>query len=279
MDIFHCLAEVDLRDVYEHVYDIHVDHKPREDQHLGYVDKSTDTLHLSLPNSGDELTITQSRSSLSGKEALSTGFVCWQSVAFFADWILGDKKCPFYRYFHGEPELSVLEIGAGVSAVLASLLGPRSRQYVATDQKHILKLLKQNLLENVVSSKFTTSTLEWLQNGSAGWPQIEVTELDWEHPEPGIHEFKKLTKKEYPDLVIATDTIYNEYLVPFFVGTLAAVMGPSSGALVTMQLRDEAITASFVQEVATQRLRLRIVRDEYLPDALIRGFVVYYITK
>lgn len=278
MDISLSISEINLEEIYEHVYDIHVDHKPREYQHLGYVDKSTDKLHLSLPTSGDELTITQSRSSLSGQEALSTGFVCWQSVSFLADWILGDQRCPFYKYFKGEPKLNVLELGTGVSAVLATLLGPRSRHYVATDQKHILKLMKKNFVDNVALSKFSSSTIEWLQIEDTGdWPKVDIVECDWEAPHHGIDRCRDLMGQDFPDFIIATDTVYNEYLVPFFVQVLSTMMGPHTGALVVVQLRDEAITAKFVEEVATQKMKLFTIKDELLSEDLIKGFGVYYI--
>ncbi|KAF3992445.1 hypothetical protein FT663_00725 [Candidozyma haemuli var. vulneris] len=275
MDISNSLIKVNLDDIDDHVYDIHITHRPPDAQNLGYVDKSTDTLHLSLPTSGDELTITQSRSSLSGQESSSTGFVCWQSVKYLADWILGDPKCPFYSYFKGDPQLAVLELGAGVGAVLASLLGPRSRVYVATDQKHILKLMKQNFLQNVSSSRWSSKTLEWSQ--TAAKAQIEVVEYDWEN-HGDVEKVLELMNST-PDLIIATDTIYNEYLVPYFVGALAASMGTTTGALVTVQLRDESITARFVEELAAQKLQLYTIKEELLSPELISGFAVYYITK
>lgn len=272
MDISRCLEPVDLSAIDEHVFELHVTHRPPDAQTLGYVDKSTDRLQLSLAN-GDELTIQQSRSSLSG-QALSTGFVCWQLAKYLVDWLL-DEKCPFHEYFKA-PNYAVLELGAGVSALLAAVLGPKCRRYVATDQKHILKLMKQNFAENVVSDRWTSSTLEWLQTGKTSTSSIDIVELDWEKHSP---DEILLLLEDYPDLVIATDTVYNEYLVPYFVDALAAFMGPASKALVTVQLRDESITTRFVEEIAAHKLRLYTINDNYLTQELQAGFAVYCITK
>lgn len=272
MDLTGYLQPVDLSAIDDHVFELHVTHHPPDAQTLGYVDKSTDQLHLSLVN-GDEVTIQQSRSSLSG-QALSTGFVCWQLARYLVDWLL-DDDCPFSGFFR-TPDYKVLELGAGVSALLAAVLGPKCKKYVATDQKPILKLLRLNLEENVVSRRWNSRTLEWLQTGKASDTTIDIVELDWEKHD--LHEVFDILDG-YPDLVIATDTIYNEYLVPFFVETLSALMGPASKALVTVQLRDESITTRFVEQLAAHNLSAYTIEDQYLPRALLAGFAVYYITK
>lgn len=272
MDLPRCLQPVDLGAIDDHVFELHVTHHPPDAQTLGYVDKSTDKLHLSLAN-GDEVTIQQSRSSLSG-QALSTGFVCWQLARYLVDWLL-DEGCPFSGFFR-TPDTKVLELGAGVSALLAAVLGPKCKKYVATDQKPLLKLMRLNFEENVVSRRWTSRTLEWLQTGKASDTSIDIVELDWEKHD--LHEIFDILDG-FPDLVIATDTIYNEYLVPFFVETLAALMGPASKALVTVQLRDESITTRFVEQLAAHSLCVYTIDDQYLSKALLVGFVVYYITK
>lgn len=273
-----------VSDIYEHIYDLYVDHRPAEAQHLGYVDKSTDTIEIALPRAQIDLTIRQSLSSLSSaKEPSSTGFICWQAAVNLADWILADPKSPFHKALSSKSELEVLELGTGVGATLVSVFGPKVGHYVATDQKHILKLLKENFVQNVVSQRYVSNTLETGREekprpGEGKWSTIDFVEFDWEHLALGKHNFRQ-TSAKVPDLIIASDTIYNGYLIPFFVNAFKLMMGPDTGVLLVMQLRDESITEQFLEEVLKEGLALYTIPDELLSPELVQGFVVFYITK
>lgn len=282
---FHKLRQVDS-DIYEHLYELYVDHRPSESQHLGYVNKATDCIEISLEQAQIDLNIRQSLSALSSsKESSSTGFICWQAAVKLADWILGDEKCPFHKPLTSKSDLVVLELGTGVGAILVSLFGPKVGQYIATDQKHILKLLKENFTNNVVSQRYTSSTMSEEHEGGphrgAGekWSEVDFIEFDWEHLEEGAYNFNEISKGRKPDLILASDTIYNGYLIPFFVKAFKCMMAEDTGVLISMQLRDESILEQFLERVSQEDLKLYTIPDEYLSTELIEGFVVYYITK
>lgn len=274
------LLNIDIDTLHDHIFRLYVEHKPSERQHLGYVDKSTETLDVTLPRANIDLTISQSLTSLSGS-ASSTGFVCWQSSVNFADWLLTDPLCPFREMFL--PFSSVLELGAGVGGVLASVLGPRVGRYVATDQKHVLKLLKANFAANVVSQRYQTSTSTKSHGGpkqrtDETWSTIDFLEFDWEHVDAGSHAYLQLAGSR-PDVILATDTIYNQYLVPYFVASLNEMMDNNTTAIVTIQLRDEDVTECFLQTVLDEGLQLYVVPDNMLDATLLEGFMVYCIRR
>ncbi|SGZ58746.1 CIC11C00000005809 [Sungouiella intermedia] len=280
------LQKVVYDDLYEHLFHIYVEHKPSEQQHLGYVDKSTDLLEISLPKSKVDLTIQQSLASLSSAtESSSTGFICWQGAVNFADWVLANPNCPFGDLFKAGSSISVLELGAGVGAVLASVFGPNVSSYVATDQKHVLKLMKSNFANNVVSQRYSSSTSVRTHDSGPkkregeSWGTIEFLEFDWEHLEAGASRYHQIIGQECPDVILASDTIYNGHLISFFVRALKQMMGPHTLALVTIQLRDEDVTEEFFLEIFSQHLELLAVPDELLDDKLIEGFMVYCIRK
>lgn len=283
-DFLSRLDRIHQADVYEHIFHLYVEHKPTEQQHLGYVDKSTEMLPVHLPRANLDLEIQQSLTSLSSNtETSSTGFVCWQGAVNFADWILADANCPFREIF--KPEISVLELGAGVSALLASVIGPRVSRYVASDQKHVLKLLKQNFANNVVSQRYTSSTSEKAHVGGPKmredekWSQIDFIELDWEHSKMGKARYLEVSDNQLPDLILASDTIYNSHLVPHFVNAMKAMMTSSTIAIVTIQLRDEEIAEQFVECVLQLGLAMYGVPDILLDRKLMEGFMVYCIQR
>lgn len=283
---FSSLQKIHHDDLYEHLFHIYVEHKPSEKQHLGYVDKSTNLLEVTLPTANLDLTIQQSLTSLSSAtETSSTGFICWQGAVNFADWVLADPRCPFSQLFLTGSDVSVLELGAGVGAVLASVFGPNVSRYVATDQKHVLKLMKTNFAHNVVSQRYSSSTCDKehdsgpKQKEDESWSIIDFIEFDWEYLEAGMATFTKVSGLEYPDVIVATDTVYNGHLIPFFVAALKAMMGPHTLALVMIQLRDEDVTEEFLEEVFSQNLELFAVPDDLLDERLIEGFMVYCLKK
>lgn len=54
-------------------------------------------------------------------------------------------------------KFTILELGSGTAAVCASVLLSKVQHFIATDQKHVLKLLRQNIENNV--SSFTNSII------------------------------------------------------------------------------------------------------------------------
>lgn len=276
------VAKLEADDVYEHIFEIYSERRAADGQNLGYVDKSTELLEVDLPLSGISVTVRQSISALSSAtQSSSTGFICWQSSRNFADWILGDPRCPLRTLLR---EKVILELGAGVGALLASVLGPMALHYVATDQKHLLKLMKMNFADNCTTARFVSSTCGRedehapKQKPDEVWPHIDIMELDWEHALAARGEFEALTGL-LPHVILACDTIYNTFLVPYFVLTLKAMMACDTVAIVAMQLRDETVTEEFLDELFRQGLNVGYYTEELLSSSLTKGFMVYMVTQ
>ncbi|WEJ95275.1 Ribosomal protein lysine methyltransferase [Yamadazyma tenuis] len=173
----------------------------------------------------------------------------------------GDKRCPFGPYF-SSAQLDVLELGAGVGGICGSVLGPHSKRYVCSDQKLLLKLLRVNLEQNAPQT------------------DIGVVELDWEYLPQGLENYYTATEPgNTPDLVLACDTIYNEYLIPFFLRALDSVMSHQTVCIVAVQMRDDITLEAFVSQTVEMEFDLYTVRQEDLSDQLSRGYVVYGITR
>lgn len=277
MDVnFSCLELIQPCNVADHIFDLYISHPPESDQDLGYVNRKYDDITVTLSQSNIDVNIRQSLSQLaSGTQSSSTGFVCWQTSPRLIDWIISEPKCPLYDCFQ-KPHLKVVELGAGIAGIGASVLGPKCLQYICMDQKHILKLLKQNIVNNIVAPFYsTTIDQDTRPKQNQATSQIEVIEFDWEYIADGVYNYQQISN-EPPDLIIACDTVYNEYLIRPFLMALKTLMGRNTGGLIAIQMRDAQVLEMFVMEMATQ-FTVYQVPGQLLSKELIRGFVVYYV--
>lgn len=279
---------VDEYEIDDHLFELYSERSPPDN--LGFVNRSSNTITITLPQSNLDLTIKQSLSELSSsKESSSTGFICWQSSVYFVDWLLSQKECPFAKIFQSKNDRVIVELGAGVAGICASLLSSNVSRYIATDQKHILKLLKENIESNISTSKYKSSTLDAPpvsrsggggSNSIASIPIVDVLEFDWEDIDQGLYNYNQLIQgNKKPDILIACDTIYNEYLIPHFLNGLRSLLNKNSIALVVLQLRDSLTLETFVKEIVIQqKLKLYSIPLQMLSHSLQSGFVIYCIT-
>ncbi|KAJ4300513.1 Ribosomal protein lysine methyltransferase [Collariella sp. IMI 366227] len=161
----------------------------------------------------------------------------------------------------------VLELGCGISGLVALLLAPRIARYVLTDP-YVAKLVEQNVSENhqpqqshqrAGSARAKTSRSSRSRGatptpsgarkspemansprdrdrtaigiGPAGSRRIHFTPLDWETDEV-MPALTGTAEASSFDAVVACDCIYNEALIDPFVSTCAD--------LCKLRLRDEA---------------------------------------
>ncbi|KAF1843455.1 uncharacterized protein K460DRAFT_368357 [Cucurbitaria berberidis CBS 394.84] len=200
-------------------------------QSLGFIDSQASTLEVCV--AGHDLTIHQSRGLLtSDRKAGTTGAVVWKVTPLFAQWISSPNNFLSTTSLL-TPTSTAIELGAGVSGVVALSLGPRISHYTATDQAYVLKLLRQNIAENLPvvfphtnnkvkkGGKSTTASKKNQQPAasSSGMSEaserIEVRSLDWETDD--------VSQLQAVDLVVACDCIYNEALIEPLNSTCAAI--------------------------------------------------------
>lgn len=269
------LEPIQHNNIEDHIFELYSERQLQNN--LGYVDRTANEITVTLPKNKIDLNITQSLTQLANQKsnASSTGFICWQSSIFFIDWLIS-PECPFQL----SKTFTILELGSGSAGICASVLLSKVQHFIATDQKHVLKLLRQNIENNV--SNFTSQS-SFKTSGGNPHKLIDVVEFDWENIEMGKFNIQSLNmQKEHPDIIIACDTIYNEYLIPHFVQSLNALMAGNQQtvALVAIQLRDLITFEVFVTEVVQSgKLLLYNVPDHFLSDDLKNGYVVYCILK
>lgn len=183
-----------------------------------------------------------------------------------------------------DSESHVLELGCGVSGIISLVLAPKIRQYFATDQDYVLKLLRENVTQNEhlfhpASHKASHKNARKAEVAS----KIDCRTLDWEtDSQSNLYSELGLTSEDSIDLLIACDCIYNSYLIPPLVNTCAEVccLAPKSKptlCVVAQQLRSSDIFEEWLSEFH-KHFRVWRAPDYILTEGLKegQGFVVHF---
>lgn len=263
------LEIINLENLDEHVYELFVQRANSQTSNgLGLVARKNGTIEVTV---GDkDVNITQDLSQLnSSKQSSSTGFVAWKVSPIFFEWLQA-STCKLNGLI--SLDSVIVELGTGISGIGPIVLGDKVNRYIATDQEHLLKLLKHNIDENMVSTRY------FGKNSIKLHPVIDITEFDWEYPQT-IENFEgKISNIGENGIVIACDTIYNDYLIPHFVNAVNSVlncMGSGSILLVAQQLRCEEILESALNALILSGLTCYSIPDGLLSEKLIDGFSVH----
>ncbi|PWY74571.1 hypothetical protein BO94DRAFT_500072 [Aspergillus sclerotioniger CBS 115572] len=224
---------------------------------LGFVDSRATTIDITIHD--QDFTIHQSPTLLSSSRAGgTTGAVLWKITPLISTWLTNTTKNPnpnpLWTHSLLTPTSTVVELGCGISGLIALSLSPKINHYIATDQEYVQRLFRQNLDENSTASSTSTGTKskgtdkasrrnnnnskQSIRNQDAGKGNVTFTSLDWEldvagslkeslglvSPLSGTTGYGGEEEEEEDkgfDLVISCDCIYNEALVAPFVRTCA----------------------------------------------------------
>ncbi|KAF7956824.1 hypothetical protein EAE96_004150 [Botrytis aclada] len=199
-------------------------------QNLGFVDSKATEIDFTI--NGRDLTIYQSPTILSSnRDGGTTGAVIWKITPLFAKWISSPTN-PLLQHRIITPDSVVLELGCGISGLVALTLSPLLQTYILTDQPYVLKFLSQNLSSNSSAPSSTANTKSKSRKSknpsstststSTSPPtspnKIIPLALDWETDlvSPSLTCSETTTSF---DTIIACDCIYNDALIPPFVQT------------------------------------------------------------
>ncbi|KAH7382592.1 hypothetical protein DE146DRAFT_232713 [Phaeosphaeria sp. MPI-PUGE-AT-0046c] len=231
-------------------------------QSLGFIDAHASTLEVSV--SGYDLVIHQSPGLLtSNRKEGTTGAVVWKITPLLST-LLTSPTSFLTTSSLLSPHSTVLELGAGVSGILALTLAPKVSRYIATDQSYVLKLLRQNVAENLgvvfpqpkSARKKGKAGHGGQGDGLGGDARIEVKSLDWETDD--------VSQCSAVDMVVACDCIYNEALIEPLNTTCAA--------LCKLRAEDETPTLCLI----AQQLRSPDVFEAWL-KSFVAKFEVWQV--
>lgn len=288
-DLLSSLGE-DINDPEEETFLLFSRQFPSQD--LGFVDAKATSLEMDV--CGRDLNIRQSPTLLSSnREGGTTGAVVWKITPLFAHWITLGSNILFQSSVLDESSI-VLELGSGISGIIAISLARRICRYIVTDQEYVFKLLKANIEDNSPRGKGSCSHIAehhgkaHVSNSNACTrSKIMVLALDWESSMVSSLPTMMGTDSAVSqaiDAVIACDCIYNESLIDPFVRTCAEICQLASAGsarkpmlcIVAQQLRSDMVFEAWLK--AFHKLfKVWRMPDDLLIDGLKdgSGFVVH----
>lgn len=264
------LEQITLESVEEHIFELFVTRVDAEHDHgLGFIQRKDGILQLTVAD--HDLEITQSLSLLNSKIVSSTtGAVAWKVSPLLVEWLLTPRTV-----LHSliRSQTTVVELGSGIAGIVASIIGPKISRYLATDQAHLLKLARQNIERNLIKPNTKTRNHE---------THIETVEYDWEYIKETLSNLSMIKGIGDYGLVIACDTIYNDFLIPHFVNALSAVlreMGPGARVILAQQLRSDQILEAVLNQLLNAGFVLWNIPENKLSNDLQHGFVIHYLEQ
>ncbi|TGO28248.1 hypothetical protein BPAE_0030g00340 [Botrytis paeoniae] len=247
-------------------------------QNLGFVDSKATEIDFTI--NGRDLTIYQSPTILSSnRDGGTTGAVIWKITPLFAKWISSPTN-PFLQHQIITPDSVVLELGCGISGLIALTLSPLLQTYILTDQPYVLKFLSQNLSSNSSTPSSTTNSKSKSRKSKApsststststtqrtSTNKIIPLTLDWETDVVSLSLTCSETTTSF-DTIIACDCIYNDALIPPFVQTcvdLCRLRSTSSSS--KDQDQDQTEPSKPTLCVVAQQLRSPDVFESWLKE-------------
>ena len=257
-------------------------------QNLGFVDAKATSLDITI--SGRDLNIIQSPGLLSSNRIEgTTGAVVWKITPLFAEWIALEENV-FFQSSVLDRQSTVLELGCGISGIVAIASSPRVGTYIATDQEYVFKWLETNIQNNAPKTKSFDKVKHRgkIPESSLISDNILIMALDWELSStsdlPKMIGFNSGDNDHSINAVIACDCIYNEALIEPMVRTCAEIcqlpnassLGKATVCIIAQQLRSDLVFEAWL--VAFHKtFRVWRVPDDLAIEGLREGsgFVIH----
>lgn len=237
---------------------------------------------VELSTLGRDWTIKQSPGILqSNRDGGTTGAVIWRMSVKFAEWLASPQNALFeHGIFHSNS--IILELGSGVSGIVPLTLSPKVKTAIATDQQYILKLLQENITENIPSGHDSSSQRKSSKARSQS-NNVKVLPLDWENDDPGSL-LRSHGIEDGVDGLLVCDCIFNYALIEPLVQTCVGVCKLRQGehaarptiCIITQQLRQAEVfeqwLQAFMKDFQVWRIPPSMLSAEMQPDC---GFVIH----
>jgi len=187
---------------------------------------------------------------------------------------------------------TILELGCGISGIIALAISPHVKSYVLTDQDYVLKLLNQNLEQNQQDMSSANKSRKGgakskkgrVSSSAKSGDNIAARPLDWETDEVTPALTGSDSELSF-DVVLACDCIYNDALIEPLVQTCIDVCKlrredtnsqKPTACVVAQQLRSPEVFEDWLKAFY-KAFRVWRLPDEKLIDGLKSdsGFVIH----
>ncbi|KAI9892240.1 MAG: hypothetical protein M1814_001699 [Vezdaea aestivalis] len=282
----------EILDAEEEVFVLYSE--PIPSHSLGMIDPKAASIEMNV--GGHDLVIHQSPTLLkSNRPEGTTGAVVWKITPLLADWLCSPSNLLFTFGVLCSDSV-VVELGTGISGIVALTLAPKVGLYLATDQSYVLRILKQNITENTgqfsqgIGKSRSKGRIHQRPDSNQESEGIFLQKFDWETDQAStllLHPQDSQVGKDKgvsgPDLVIVCDCIYNESLIGPLVTTCVdwcRLKGPVSSivlrptvCLVALQLRSFEVSSLWLDLFCKEFRVWRLAGSEEFKEGT--GFVLF----
>ncbi|GBC09255.1 hypothetical protein RclHR1_08710007 [Rhizophagus clarus] len=242
---------IKIDDVYEEVFLLFTEGCPLEWQHNRIVTQKKDYVEV-LIDDNISVNISQNQSLLSVRG--TTGTVLWDSSIMLAKFM---NNHHMWLNFSTE-KTKILELGSGCGLTGISLV-PLVNLVALTDQANVLPHLWKNVKRNL----------------GKDYRNVIVTELLWGE------EIDKDILKHHWDFVIASDCVYNEFILDDFITTLTKICRCGNNnnenhptiVVIALELRSDTTHLVFLEKM-NDFVIWRLPNSMYGKE-FSRGYVLY----
>lgn len=223
-------------------------------QDLGIEDREATILNLTIGSRDFEVkqSLALLSSSLPGG---TTGAVAWRSSVRLAGWLARTDNVLFSKQLLHTHSV-VIELGSGSTGLVPMVLAPRVASIYCTDQPYVLKILSENIHNNLNRNIIQ---------------RIHLAALDWETDD--VTYWLKLSGLQSGvEMIILSDVIYNTHLINPLVQVCEALCQARTAdsqqtvILLVQHLREPTVFEEWLNRFST-RFMLRRIADEYLSSA------------
>ncbi|ORX88971.1 hypothetical protein K493DRAFT_319078 [Basidiobolus meristosporus CBS 931.73] len=243
-----------IEDAYEEVFELYTEgsrngdwvHNKFAQQKLAQVE-----VELEFGNKAKTLHFLQNSSIQTAKGI--TGAVVWDSSICLAHFLWKN-----FSWLGVEKGKSCLELGSGcgVAGITCYHLGSNVH---FTDQEVMLKHLEKNVKLNAVKQANPSKD----RREEVHLPNVELSELMWGEKLP-----KDISEQEI-DFVLASDCVYNEFIVPKLIDTLKKLSTVKTMFIIAQELRSDSVHLLFLEELLRDFTVFRAVQEEKFASSCV----------
>ena len=252
---------------------------------------------LDVNVAGQDYSLTQNLGILQSTRAGgTTGGAVWRSSVAMSGWLASPHSLltMLTQLSDRLAGSAVVELGCGISPLLALTVHDRAARYIATDQEYILAHFKRNIADNMQTEKLNTMQRRNQVRRPLTAPRIETLALDWEthhvskqlgrHLRDFPHQGEQETHADIA-VLLACDCIFNEHLIEPFVQACRAIcelqrqLGSGRGDTLCVtghQVRCPEVLeqwmSSMMQHFTLSRVKSRYLCDDFAEPS---GFVAH----
>ncbi|KAK9717626.1 hypothetical protein K7432_006061 [Basidiobolus ranarum] len=247
--VSHCEEKFHLvEEAYEEVFELYTEGLSNDKwTHNQFAQPKLDEIEVELEIDNKTVTLNFLQNPTIQTSKGITGAIIWDSSICLSNFLC--KNSDWLGLRKGKYCLE-LGSGCGLTGLTCYHLGSSIH---FTDQEVMLKYLEKNVKTN--TNKQVKEKLPKHRREEVYTPEVELSELMWGEKLP------KEISEQHIDCVLASDCVYNEYIVPKLISTFKDISTPKTLFIIAQELRSDSVHLLFLEELLQDFIVYRAVQQ------------------